>query len=183
MRSIFGRMGSVQGRAARARLAARVAGSVTVLALTVALVAPVGASAWKYVFQDFFEIQGGAIGAAFAVAKKCNGGKLGYYNFHSKAGGFAGRDRIRDRRSSSTCRCSRSSSRSKDVDITIDASDDFDPNVINEILDAYGAFWDDTKARWSPGELTFKHPDLIVFGNLVLAQGTHLEDFKPKDKC
>ena len=71
----------------------------------------------------------------------------------------------------------------KDVQINVDASDDFDQNVINEIIGSYGAFWDDTKARWSPGELTFKHPDLIVFGNLVLAQGTHLEDFKPKDKC
>ena len=175
-------MGSVQGRAARAGLAARVAGSVTVLALTVALIAPVGASAWKYVFQDFFEIQGGGIGAAFAVAKKCNGGKLGYYNFRSKAGGFGGETEFEIEVKLDLPVFEKFKS-IKDVHITIDASDDFDPNVINEILNAYGAFWDDTKAKWSPGELTFKHPDLIVFGNLVLAQGTHLEDFKPKDKC
>ena len=58
-----------------------------------------------------------------------------------------------------------------------------DPATIAEISSAYGAFFDGIETKWSPGELLFKHPPLVVFGNEILSEGKHLEDFKPKDKC
>ena len=49
-----------------------------------ALVAAPAVSAWHYTFQDFFDSQGSAIGAARATAKKCGpGGPQGVYDYRS----------------------------------------------------------------------------------------------------
>jgi hypothetical protein len=50
-----------------------------------ALLLPASAAAWKYTFQDWFVGSGGSFGSARATAKKCNGGKLGTYNYRSFA--------------------------------------------------------------------------------------------------
>jgi hypothetical protein len=159
-----------------------VVATVAVLGLAAAAIAPTGASAWKYVFQDFFDVQGGGIGAAYAEAHKCHGGKLGYYKFRSSAGGYGGETELTIE-IKADLPVFREFKPLKDVHINIEASPNFDENTINEIANAYGAFFDGIEAKWSPGELLFRHPDLIVFGTTILHEGKHLEDFKPKDKC
>ena len=159
------------------------AGSILVAALVIAIAIPASAGAWKYVFNDFFAVQGQGIGTAFAVAKKCKGGKLGYYDFRSAAGGFGGTDTEFEIVLEAKLPVFAKWKPLKDQTLEINASDDFDPATIAEISSAYGAFFDGIETKWSPGELLFKHPPLVVFGNEILSEGKHLEDFKPKDKC
>jgi len=156
--------------------------AAAVLAATVAMVVPTGASAWKWIFQDFFAAQSGATGSAFAVAKKCKGGKLGFYKFESRAEG-AGGDTEFQVEVTLDLPVFEKFKRFRDVDVEVRASQNFDPMIVNEILNAYTDFWEGGESRWEPGEITFRHPELVVFGNQILSQGVHKEDFKPKDRC
>ena len=152
------------------------------LVVAAALLAPSGASAWKWVFQDFFAVQGGGIGSAFAVAKKCKGGKLGYYKFRSAAGGYGGETEF-EIEVTLKLPVFEKWKPFKDVNVQVQASDNFDQATVIAIVNAYTDFWEGGESKWEPGELTFRHPELVVFGNQILSQGVHKEDFKPKDKC
>lgn len=116
------------------------------------------------------------------MAKKCHGGKLGYYNFRSIATGQGGQTEFTvDVRLDLPV--FEQWKKFRDVNVSVQASQDFDPNVVAEIAGAYTDFWEGGKSKWEPGEITFRHPKLVVFGNQILSQGVHKEDFKPKDKC
>ena len=116
------------------------------------------------------------------VAKKCKGGKLGYYKFVSIAHAEGGDTELSVEINADLPVFSQWKPL-KNPQVSIQASDDFDPNVVAEIASAYGDFFDGIETKWSPGDLLFKHPALIVFGNEILSEGKHLETFKPKDKC
>ncbi len=161
---------------------AAVLGAVTALACAGALLVPSGASAWKWVFQDFFDVKGGGIGFAYAVAKKCKGGKLGYYKFESRAGGSGG-DTEFEIEVTLDLPVFNKEKPLKDVNVAVKHSANFDEATVIAIVNAYTDFWEGGSAEWSPGEITFHHPELVVFGNQILSEGVHKEDFEPKDKC
>ena len=175
-------MDAAQGRTATGERRAPLAAILVAVAFAVALIAPASASAWKWVFNDFFASQGGGAGAAEAVAKKCHGGKLGYYNFRSTATGEGGETEFTVEVKLDLPVFEKWKS-FKNVNVSVDHSENFDPNVAAEIAGAYQDFWEEGESKWEPGELTFRHPKLVVYGQEILSKGVHKEDFKPKDKC
>lgn len=152
-----------------------------------ALVAlPGTASAWKYVFQDFLDTHshGGNTGVAsgHSVAKKCHGGKLGNYDFVSRVHAEGG-DTELTHIVKAVLPVTTKWEHLKHVDIVIHASDNFDPDIIAELTDAYGEFWEGIFVRYSPGELEIRHPDLVVFGNTLLESDRFIQEFTPKKGC
>jgi hypothetical protein len=152
-----------------------------------ALVAlPGSASAWKYVFQDFLDThsQGGnqGLAAGHSVAKKCHGGKLGNYDFVSRVHAEGGDTEI-THIVTAILPVTTKWEHLKHVDVVIHASDNFDPDVIAELTEAYGEFWEGVFVRYSPGELEIRHPDLVVFGNTLLESDRLIQEFTPKKGC
>jgi hypothetical protein len=147
------------------------------LALAVALVLPSTASAWKWTFRTF-NLGGGTTGSV--TATKCKGGKIGFYNYHGQLGNsqiqhdvtakmpaFA---KFRDM---------------KNVVLTVSgpAVTSLPPEIVAEIVNAFTAFYENTTTRYKKNKITFKHPELVLFGSQVLQPGTHTEKFKPKPGC
>jgi hypothetical protein len=155
------------------------------LAVVVALALPASASAWKYVFQDFLDSQGGGVAAAHAVAKKCHGGKLGNYDFVSRVHAEGGDTEI-THVVTATLPVTTKWEQLKHIDLTIHASDNFPTDVLLELQNAYGEFWDGVFVKYKPddgGELHIRHPDLVVFGNTLLESDRLIQEFKPKQGC
>jgi len=157
-------------------------GFLLVLACVVVLSAPGAASAWKWTFQDFLEEKGQAFSSSLITARKCHGGKLGPYKFRAINYTTSGNVQLTFEVTAELPVTPKFKS-IKDVDVGFQASEQFHPGILAAIAEAYGAFFDQTNVRWDPGDLTFKHPALIVFGSEILSEGVHKEDFKPKDKC
>ncbi|MQA74185.1 MAG: hypothetical protein GEU88_07590 [Solirubrobacterales bacterium] len=143
---------------------------------------PASASAWKYVFQDFIDARGAGVSAGHTSAKKCSGRMLGTYDFVSRVHSEGGETQI-TQVAHADLRVTRKWHRLKDVNLTIQASDDFDPEIIAELADAYTDFWETLFVRWSPGELHIRHQGIVVFGSQLLEPGQPTEKFKPKRGC
>jgi hypothetical protein len=154
------------------------------LLITALLVLPASASAWKYVFQDFLDSQGGGVAAAHAVAKKCHGGKLGNYDFVSRVHAEGGDTEI-THVVTAILPVTSKWEQLKHVDLTIHASDNFPPDVLLELQSAYGEFWDGVFVRYDAKDedLEIRHPDLVVFGNTLLEADRFFQEFKPKKVC
>jgi hypothetical protein len=152
------------------------------VATVAALVVPSSAAAWHYKFQDFFDTSGGAAAASVIKATKCHGGKLGNYKLVSRVSSVAESSElllevkaklpVTDKFKPLT-----------DIEVHVEASDNFDPNILAELTSATGDFWDTVSARWKPGKLTFKHGSLVIFGSETLAPGKNTVNFKPKPGC
>lgn len=172
-----GRGPAINGRARPA------AAALVVLACAALLVLPARGFGWKWVANDFFAVgASGGTGAARAVAKKCHGGKLGYYKFRSIAIGAAGDTELTVEVRLDLPVLPRWKP-VRDVNLRVATPPSFDPSVTAEIVSAYTDFWEGSESKWEPGEISFRHPELVVFGSQILSEGVHKEDFKPKDKC
>jgi hypothetical protein len=140
------------------------------------------ASAWQYKFQDFFDTYKSANASSVIKAKKCHGGKLGLYNFVSRVYSGAG-DTELFLRVKAKLPVTEKFKLLQQVDVQVEASPNFNPDMIAQLVQGTGDFWDGVKARWKPGKLTFSHPALVLFGNQVLAAGKNTVAFKPKQGC
>jgi hypothetical protein len=154
---------------------------ILIVAVT-ALVVPSTASSWHYKFQDFFDTYGSANAASVIKAKKCHGGKLGNYKFASRVVSTAGETELFLEVKAKLPVTERFKPL-KDVEVSAEASDNFDPHVLAEVVSATGNFWDTVEARWKPGKLKFKHGSLVMFGSEVVPPGKNTVKFKPKRGC
>jgi hypothetical protein len=155
---------------------------IVLLVAVAALAVPGTASAWHYKFQDFFDTSGSGSAASVIKAKKCHGGKLGNYKFVSRVVSVAGDSELL-LEVKAKLPVTEKYKPLKDVDVRADASDNFDPNVLAEMVSATGNFWDTVEARWKPGKLKFKHGSLVMFGAEVVPPGKNTVKFKPKRGC
>jgi hypothetical protein len=149
-----------------------------------AMLAPGPAAAWKHVFQDF-TLGGGDGAAAFrAVAKKCKGGKLGYYNFDNRAAVVNSSFELHYE-ATAKLPVFPKFRQLKKVEFKAEATGNIDPNVIAEIVQAYGTFYEGMFSRYvaKKNRIIFRHQGIVLFGNQVLAPGEHRERFKPKRGC
>lgn len=143
---------------------------------------PPAAQAWRYDFQGFLGTKNGTVVSWHADARKCSGGMLGTYKFRSVVTAGAGKqDYLIEVRADLPV--TRQWRRVRDVDIEIEAPKDFPPEIVTEIIDAYGEFYESTFVRWRPEQLTFRTNGLTVFGAEILPPGEHEEKFKPKPGC
>jgi hypothetical protein len=140
------------------------------------------ASAWQYKFQDFFDTSGSANASSVIKAKKCQGGKLGTYDFVSRVYSGAGSSELFLQVKAKLPVTKHFKPLTK-VDVRAEASPNFDPSLIAQMVQATGDFWEGVKARWKPGKLTFTHPALVIFGSQVLAAGKKTVAFKPNPGC
>ncbi|MGH2960951.1 MAG: hypothetical protein ACRDL3_01970 [Solirubrobacterales bacterium] len=155
---------------------------VILIVAVVALAAPSAASAWRYKFQDFFDTSGGAAASSVIKAKKCHGGKLGNYKLVSRVASVAQTTELHYE-VKATLPVTEKFKPLKDIEVTVEASDNFDPDVLTELSNATAEFWKTVSARWKPGKLKFKHGSLVVFGAEVLPPGKNTVKFKPKPGC
>ncbi|MFL5870400.1 MAG: hypothetical protein ACJ75R_04920 [Solirubrobacterales bacterium] len=158
---------------------------LSAIAAAALLAAVPAASAWHYTFQDFFDSQGSAIGAAVATARKCGpGGKEGVYDYrsHSLASGgqtefeveVTGKMSARD-----------NWEKFKHAHVTTDASPNVPEEVVVEVTRALAEFHQTVFTRWKgPGhKLEVRHGELVMFGNQVLEPGESQTKFDPKPGC
>lgn len=160
---------------------------VMIVALAVALavaglVSAPRANAWKYVFQDFFDVEKGAIGSAWAEAVKCKGDMLGTYHFVSRVEGSAGDTEVLHRVRADLPVTPKWRQLS-DVDLRLQVPADFDPDVTAEILRGFGEFYDHMWVRWRPGRLVIRHPGVTIFGAEIVPPDEFKRKFKPKPGC
>jgi hypothetical protein len=149
------------------------------------LAVPATASGWKYVFQNFLDVQGGGVASGRSVATKCHGGKLGNYDFVSRVHAEGGDTEI-THVVTAILPVTTGWEHLKHADVSIQASNDFPPDVLAELTSAYGEFWDGVFVRYKHqdgGELHIRHPDLVVFGNTLLESDRLIQEFKPKQGC
>jgi hypothetical protein len=153
------------------------------LALVIAALAlPTSASGWKWVFQDFnFGAQGGGV-AGHAEAKKCKGGKLGFYEFISTVTSQSLQHQV-----TADLPVFAKFRQIKNVVLTFQGSawTSLPPEFQAGILGAYQPFYDGIFAKYKArkNKLLFRHPALVLFGNQVIPAGISSAKFKPKDKC
>lgn len=160
------------------------------LALTLALAALIAgvlagpAAAWKHVFQDFGLSGQGSAQAFRAVAKKCKGGKIGWYDFVGRASVISQSLELHYEVKADLPVFAKFRQLRK-VEFKVDTSGNFDPNVTAEIARAYAEFYGRTRARYvaRKNRIIFLHQGIVLFGNQVLAPGRHAEPFKPKQGC
>jgi DNA-binding transcriptional regulator of glucitol operon len=157
--------------------------AVLLAALVIAAIAaPAPAAAWKWVFQDFNVSSQGSSVAGRAVAKKCKGGKLGFYDFTSIVTSESLHHEVH-----ADLPVFAKFKQLKNVQLSFEGSawTNLPPNIQAEILTAYGNFYDTTFARYAAkkNKLIFRHQGLVLFGNQAFPPGEHAEKFKPKPKC
>jgi hypothetical protein len=168
-------------RHARGRLALAIAA----IAVAIAVAIPAPAAGWKWVFQDFNIAGGGSGAAAFrAVAKKCKGGKLGFYDFVNRAAVVNPTFELHYEVTADMPVFSKFRQMKK-VEFTAETSGNIDPNVVAEIVRAYGDFYEGIFARYvqKKNRIIFRHQGIVLFGQQSLAPGEHVEPFKPKRGC
>ena len=160
---------------------------IAAAALAVAFVLPSSAGAWHYVFQDFFDIEGGAIAAGRATAKKCGpGGKLGTYDYRSLVTSSSESGEL-------TFEVLAKLSvrphfeRLKQVEVSADASPNFPPQIVDEAAGALHDFHETVFTKFKEagkhGKLIVRHGSLIVFGNEAVEPGQSKTKFEPKPGC
>jgi hypothetical protein len=152
------------------------------IACAALLALPASAFAWKYVFGDFIGTKDGAVFAAHASAKKCSGGKLGTYKLVSRGHASGGETEL-NFEVRADLPVTRKWKQLRDVNLSFQASDNYPPEVLVELVNAYTDFWENNFVRWSPGKLHIRHQGLVVFGQQILAPDEHKEKFKPKKGC
>jgi hypothetical protein len=154
------------------------------LLITALLALPASAGAWKYVFQDFLNSQGGGVAAGYSAATKCHGGKLGNYDFVSRVHAQGGDTEI-THIVHATLPVTHNWEHLKHIELAIHASDNFDDEVLAELQHAYGEFWDGIFVRYrgQDEDLEIRHPDLVVFGHTLLEADRFFQEFKPKQGC
>lgn len=137
------------------------------------------AAAWKEVMTDFNYGET----AGRAVAEKCKGGKLGYYDFTARAASSVGDfffEVEADMPVFSKWR------QFKDVHVAVqsDAFDVLPPQFQIEFVNAWGTFYDTIFTRYvaKKDELEFRHQGLSLFGG-GFPPGESEVKFKPKQGC
>ncbi len=156
---------------------------IAITALVAALAVPSTAGAWKYVFQDFFDVQGNGIGAGRAVAKKCGpGGKLGIYDYRSAvvASGpsfelefeVLARMSVRD-----------AWGKLKQVQVEYTATN-YPEDLAEQAAVALEDFHETVHTRYKErNKLLVRHGELVMFGNVVVQPDEAKTKFKPKPGC
>jgi hypothetical protein len=159
-------------------------GLVTALVCAALLALPASAGAWKYVFNDFLDSQGGGVAAGHSVATKCHGGKLGNSDFVSRVHAEGGDTEI-THIVHAILPVTSKWEHLKQIELAIHASDNFDDEVLAELQHAYGEFWEGVLVRYEgkDQELEIRHPDLVVFGHTLLESDRFFQEFKPKQGC
>ena len=164
----------------RARIA--LATAVTALAL---VAAPTPAHAWKYVFQDFFAASGSAATGSKTVAKKCKGGKTGFYKLVGNAASISGSFEI-EMHLKADLPVFPKFQQLKNVDFSLEVTgSNLPPNYEAELLNAYGQFYETLFSRYvaKKNRIIFRHQGIVLFGQQILEPGEHAEPFKPKQGC
>ena len=157
---------------------------VCAIAAAAALVAVPAASAWHYTFQDFFDSQGSAIGAARATAKKCGGGgPQGVYDYRSFVHASGGDTELEVEvlaRMSATGQWTKL----KQVEVSTESSN-IPPEIEDGVRQALLDFHETVFTRWKgpKHDLEVRHGDLVIFGNVSLEAGHSKTKFKPKQGC
>ena len=139
------------------------------------------AAAWQYKFQDFFDAQGGAVAAAVAKAKKCNGGKLGTYDYASRVASSGG-DTELEVEVLAELSVREKFKRMKNVEVSASGSN-IDQSTIDQAATALQEYHESVFTRWKPGKLKIRHGALVMFGTEVVAPGVSTTPFKPKPGC
>jgi hypothetical protein len=161
---------------------------IAITALVAALAAPSSAAAWKYVFQDFFDTQGGAIAAGRAVAKKCGpGGKLGTYDYRSFVGSSSQAGEL-EYEILAKMSVREEFRRLQQVEVSSNSTGSFDPQIVQQGADALLDFHETVFTRFKdkPGKhdkLLVRHGSLVIFGNEVVAPDEAKRKFEPKPGC
>jgi hypothetical protein len=156
---------------------------IAITALVAALAAPGSAAAWKYVFQDFFDTQGGAVGAGRAVAKKCGpGGKLGVYDYRSSVVA-SGQSFELEFEILARLSVRESWGKLKRVDVSYTATN-YPADLAEQAAVALDEFHETIYTRYKErNKLLVRHGSLVMFGNEVVAPDEHKTKFKPKPGC
>jgi hypothetical protein len=161
---------------------------IALAAATVALAmvaAPTPAHAWKYVFQDFFAASGSGATGSKTVAKKCKGGKTGYYKLVGNAASITGSFEI-EIHLKADLPVFPKFQQLRNVDFSLDVTgSNLPPNYEAELLNAYGNFYETLFAQYvaKKDKIIFRHQGIVLFGQQVLEPGEHAEPFKPKQGC
>ena len=152
--------------------------------VAVALIAPSGSSAWHYTFQDLFRVQSGAIGTARATAKKCNGGKLGTYDYRSFVGA-SGQSFELDFEILAALSVRDSWRRLKRVEVEYTATN-YPADLAEQAATALEQFHETVFTRFKGGKhpkLLVRHGELVMFGNVVVESDESKTKFDPKPGC
>ncbi len=155
------------------------------LVIVGALLLPASAGAWKYTFQDWFTGSGGSFSSAHATAKKCNGGKLGTYNYRSFAQSGGGDTEI-SFEILADLSVRKDFGKMKHVEVNYEHS----PNIPEEVaadaaaglLDFHETIFTRFKDSKHP-KLLFRHGSMFLGGEEVLEPGEGQTKFDPKPGC
>jgi hypothetical protein len=140
--------------------------------------------AWKYTIQDIFEFEGNAIASGVTKAKKCGGGKLGTYDYRSFVYASGG-DTELEVEVKADLSVREEFRRLKNVQVSADASPNYPPDVLGEIVRALAEFHETVFTRYKAAadKLKVRHGELALFGNVVVEPGESATTFKPKPGC
>lgn len=154
------------------------------VAIAAVALVPTPAAAWKHVFQDFFISGGGGGSAFYAVAKKCSGGKLGYYKLVNRASTVISTGELHyelhaDMPVFGMFR------QMRDVNFTATTDFQLPPDFLEEIIKTYSDFYETMFVRYAAkkDKLIFRHQGIVLFGVQSLEPGEKATPFKPKPKC
>ena len=107
--------------------------ALAIAVVVVALAVPAASSAWQYTFHDFFQYQGGSLAAGRITAKKCNGGKLGTYDYRSFTSSDSGSRTELVFEITAELSVREDFRRMKHVEVTTNASPNFPPEIVDEV--------------------------------------------------
>jgi hypothetical protein len=136
------------------------------------------------VFQDFFISGGGGGSAFYAVAKKCSGGKLGYYKLVNRASTVISSGELHYELHADMPVFAKFR-QMRDVNFTATSSFQYPPGFLEEIIRAYSEFYENMFVRYAAkkDKLIFRHQGLVLFGQESFPPGEKATAFKPKPKC
>lgn len=155
-----------------------------IVGVLAALLLPATVGAWHYTFHDFFHYQGGALAAGRITAKKCNGGKLGTYDYRSFTGSDSGSGTELEVEITAELSVREDFRRMKHVEVTTNASPNFPPEIVDEVRDGLLDFHETVFTKFKPEHtLQFRHGSLELFGDEVVEPGDGSTKFKPKPGC
>ena len=143
------------------------------------LVLAASAAAWKEVMADFNTGQT----AGHAVAKKCKGGKLGFYDLELRAASSVG-DFFFEVEAKMPVLSKWTQFKDVQIAVHSEAFDVLPPHFQVEFVNAWGNFYDTMFTRYlaKKDELKFRHQGLSLFGG-GFPPGESEVKFKPKQGC